>query len=80
MINPIQAIGGSSRGSDQPGKMQIVYYNGLRPGQILAHDMRTRDGTIVATANTPLTPLMVARLLEARASGMVPGVLVMRSN
>lgn len=55
---------------------KTVEFSALRAGQVLAQDLHSGDGTVIAPANTRLTPMLLARLLSAHAAGAIGSAVV----
>ena len=55
------SLAGPKKGLSNP---QPVRIDQIRNGQILAQDLRTRDGLLIMAANTELTSMLLAKLLN----------------
>jgi len=53
-----------------------VEFSSLRAGQVLAQDLRSTDGTMIAAAITRLTPIIPARVLSTQPAGRIGSAVI----
>ena len=71
------AFGVTPTGGAEPVAVDLV---NLRTGQVLAQDLRTADGIVIVSANTKLTPLLLAKLLNFRTLNSIEKTLLIHAN